>query len=75
MLLCSRLKLSVQHAVLPPRAQASSGIILRPRVPYPHDDDSANDAKLAWKAWMKVDITVSEGLSCDVLAWWRVGFR
>jgi hypothetical protein len=34
-----------------------------------YDDDSADDVKLAWRAWMKKDVKVSEGLSCDVLDW------
>ena len=31
-----------------------------------------NDAKLAWKAWMKESITVPEGISCEVLNWWKM---
>ncbi len=73
--LCSRFKLSgyaAQSVVIsPPRAQASSGLVLRPRVPDAYDDDLADDVRLAWRQWMKEEINVSEGLSCDVLDWWK----
>jgi hypothetical protein len=59
------------HAVLsPPRLQASSGLVLRPRAADDYDDDSVASVRLAWKAWMKKEVTV-EGLSCDVLDWWK----
>jgi hypothetical protein len=59
--------------VSPPQPPASSGLLLRPRQPNAdEDDDSTDDAKLAWKAWMKEPITILEGISCDVLNWWKV---
>ncbi len=70
--LVTRFKLSGSgvHAAVsvesPPQAEASSGLLLRPQQPdADEDDDSMNDAKLAWKAWMKESITVPEGISCD----------
>ena len=63
---------SAVAVVSPPRPPASSGLLLRPRQPNAdEDDDSTDDAKLAWKAWMKEHITISEGIQCDVLAWWK----
>jgi hypothetical protein len=50
----SRFKLSGSAAqatlISPPRAQASSGLILRPSAPDACDDNPADDVKLAWKA-------------------------
>ena len=75
--LVSRFKLSGSEAhpapavVSPPRAQASSGLLLRPRQPDAEDDDSADEARLAWKAWMKESINEAEGISCNVLNWWK----
>ncbi len=50
-----------------PRAHASSGFLLRPNAD--EDDDTENEAKLVWKAWMKESVT--EGVSCDVPDWWK----
>jgi hypothetical protein len=73
--ICSRFKLSgpaAGTAVLsPPRSQASSGLVLRPRAADDYDDDSADGVQVAWRAWMKEEVSVSEGLSCDVLEWWK----
>ena len=73
--ICSRFKLSgpaACSAVLsPPRSQASSRLVLRSRAADDYDDDSADGVKLAWRAWMKEEVTVSEGLSCEVLDWWK----
>ena len=64
---------SAVAVVSPPRPPASSGLLLRPRQPNAdEDDDSTDDAKLVWKAWMKEPITIPEGISCDVLNWWKV---
>ena len=57
--------------VSPPRAQASSGLLLRPHQPDAANDDSADEARLAWKAWMKESINEAEGISCNVLNWWK----
>ena len=51
----------------PPCAHATIGFLLNPA----YDDDAVDDTKLAWKAWMKEHITISEGIQCDVLAWWK----
>ena len=73
--ICSRFKLlgpAACSAVLsPPRSQASSRLVLRTRAADDYDDDSADGVKLAWRAWMKEEVTVSEGLSCEVLDWWK----
>ena len=75
--LVSRFKLIGSRAhtaaamVSPPCAQLCSGLLLRPREPDLEDDESANEAKIAWKAWMKESVTVAEGTSCDVLDWWK----
>jgi hypothetical protein len=55
----------------PPRALASSGLVLRFREPDAGEYDAEDEIKLAWKAWMKEHITISEGIQCDVLAWWK----
>ena len=57
-----------------PRAQASSGLRLRPNLPDAEDDEGVDEAQAAWRAWMKVSIAVPEGhgMSCDVLDWWKV---
>jgi hypothetical protein len=53
-----------------PRVHASSGPVLRPRQPNAdEDDDTKNEANLAWKAWMKESVT--NGTSCGVLDWWK----
>ena len=59
----------------PPLAQLCSGLLLRPREPDLEDDESAKEAKIAWKAWMKESITVAEGISCDVLDGFRSDLR
>ena len=33
--------------------------------------DAMGEAKVVWKAWMKEQISVTEGMSCDVLDWWK----
>ena len=35
------------------------GLLLRPREPDLEDDESVNEAKIAWKAWMKESITLA----------------
>ena len=40
-------------------------------MPDAYDDDSADDVRLAWRVWMKEEVNVSEGMSCDVLDWWK----
>ncbi len=73
--ICSRFKQSgpagcnLDAVVSPPRSQASSGLVLRPRAADVYDDDSRDAVLLAWRAWMKEEVTV-EGLSCDVRDWW-----
>ena len=54
-----------------PRAQASSGLLLKPRQPDSEHDDSADEIRLAWKPWMKESINDAEGISCNVLNWWK----
>jgi hypothetical protein len=39
--------------------------------PRSDDDDAVDDAKLAWRAWMKENIPVADGISWDVLGWWK----
>ncbi len=51
--------------------RSSSGLVLRPRVPDAYDTDDTDEAKLTWRAWMKEDVVVPEGISCDVLQWWK----
>ena len=52
---------SAAALVSPPRAQVCSGLLLRPREPDLEDDESADEAMVAWKVWMKESITVAEG--------------
>ena len=52
---------SAAALVSPPRAQVCSGLLLRPREPDLEDDESADEAMIAWKVWMKESITVAEG--------------
>ena len=72
--LCSRFKLlvpAVCHAILsPPHLQASRGLVLRPRAADDYDHGYVDSVRLAWETWMKEEVTV-EGLSCDVLDWWK----
>jgi hypothetical protein len=42
------------------------------RARYPAaGDDAEGETKYAWKAWMKEHITISKGIQCDVIAWWK----
>ncbi len=59
--------------ISPPRAQAASEMVVRFREPDAGEDGAEDETKLASarKAWMKEYITISEGIHCDVLAWWK----
>ena len=52
---------SAAAVVSPPRAQICIGLLLRPREPDLEDDESADEATIVWKVWMKESITVAEG--------------
>ena len=54
-------------SVLPPRAQASSGLVLRFREPDAREDDAEGQRK----AWMKEHASISKGIPFDVLSWWK----
>ena len=71
--LVSRFKLAASSAqpaaapASPPRALASSGLVLRFREPDAGEYDAEDEIKLAWKAWMKEHITISEGIQCSCM--------
>ncbi len=46
----------------PPHTQASSGLVLRFREPDAGEDDAEDETGLAWRAWMKEHVTISEGI-------------
>ena len=63
---CQDLKHPAPAIISPPRAQASSRLLLRPRQPDAEDDDSADEARLAWKAWMKPGFWTEPTVSVSV---------